>query len=71
MEEIKIKQIEVFGRRFEIIKSSFRNPCNECELLYNCRDKGGTFIYNFVHKILHNLNVLNLKMLNNRRLWQY
>ena len=47
MEEIKIKQIEVFGRCFEIIKSSFKNPCNECELLYNCRDKGGTFIYDF------------------------
>ena len=47
MEEIKIKQIEVFGRCFEIIKSSFKNPCNECELLYNCRDKGAGFISDF------------------------
>ena len=47
MEEIKIKQIEVFGRRFEIIKSSFRNPCNECELYNNCYDESGTFIADF------------------------
>ena len=47
MEEIKIKQIEVFGRRFEIIKSSFKNPCNECELYNNCHDIGGGFISAF------------------------
>ena len=54
MEEIKIKQIKVFGKRFEIIKSSFRNPCNECELLYNCHDKSGEFIYNFCSQNLTN-----------------
>ena len=47
MEEIKIKQIEVFGRCFEIIKSSFRNSCNECELYNNCHDKSGKFISDF------------------------
>ena len=47
MGEIKVKQIEVFGRIFEIIKSSFRNSCNECELYNNCCDKSGTFIYDF------------------------
>ena len=54
MGEIKIKQIEVVGRRFKIIESSFRNLCNECELLYNCRDKGGTFIYDFCSQNLTN-----------------
>ena len=54
MEEIKIKQIEVFDRCFKIIESSFRNPCNECELLYNCRDKGGAFIYDFCSQHLTN-----------------
>ena len=47
MEEIRIKQIEVFGRCFEIIKSSFRNSCNECELYNNCCDKSGKFITDF------------------------
>ena len=47
MEEIKVKQIEVFGRIFEIIKSSFRNSCNECELYNNCCDKSGKFISDF------------------------
>ena len=51
MEKIKIKQIEVFGRRFEIIKSSFRNPCNECELYNNCHDIGVGLYPIFVHKI--------------------
>ena len=44
MGKIKIKQIEVFGRCFEIIKSSFKNPCNECELYNNCHGIGGGFI---------------------------
>ena len=44
MEEIKIKQIEVFGRCFEIIKSSFKNPSNECELYNNSHGIGGGFI---------------------------
>ena len=47
MGEIRIKQIEVFGRRFEIIKSSFRNSCNECELYNNCHDESGKFISDF------------------------
>ena len=54
MEEIKIKQIEVFGRRFEIIKSSFKNPCNECELYNNCHDIGGGFISDFCSQHLTN-----------------
>ena len=54
MEEIKVKQIEVFGRLFEIIKSSFRNSCNECELLHNCHDKGGDFIFDFCSQNLTN-----------------
>ena len=54
MEEIKIKQIEVFGRCFEIIKSSFRNPCNECELYNNCCDKSGIFIADFCSQHLTN-----------------
>ena len=54
MEEIKIKQIEVFGRRFEIIKSSFRNPCNECELYNNCHGIGGGFISDFCSQHLTN-----------------
>ena len=52
MGEIRIKQIEVFGRRFEIIKSSFRNPCNECELYNNCCDKSGKFITDFCSRNL-------------------
>ena len=47
MGEIRIKQIEVFGRCFKIIKSSFKNPCNECELYNNCHDIGGGFISDF------------------------
>ena len=47
MGEIRIKQIEVFGRFFEIIKSSFRNPCTECELYNNCHDINSMFISNF------------------------
>ena len=54
MGEIKVKQIEVFGRLFEIIKSSFRNQCNECELYNNCCDKSGEFIYNFCSQNLTN-----------------
>ena len=54
MGEIRIKQIEVFGRIFKIIKSSFRNPCNECELYNNCHDKSGTFIYDFCSQNLTN-----------------
>ena len=54
MEEIKVKQIEVFGRCFEIIESSFKNPCNECELLYNCNDKRGVFIHVFCSQNLTN-----------------
>ena len=52
MGEIRIKQIEVFGRRFEIIKSSFRNSCNECELYNNCCDKSGKFITDFCSRNL-------------------
>ena len=47
MGEIRIKQIEVFERCFEIVKSSFRNPCNECELYNNCHDINGKFISDF------------------------
>lgn len=47
MGEIRIKQIEVFGRCFKIIKSSFKNQCNECELYHNCHDIGGGFISEF------------------------
>ena len=47
MGEIRIKQIEVSGRCFKIIKSSFKNPCNECELYKNCHDIGGGFISEF------------------------
>ena len=54
MGEIRIKQIEVFGRRFEIIKSSFKNPCNECELYNNCHDIGGGFISDFCSQHLMN-----------------
>ena len=47
MEEIRIKQIEISGRHFKIIKSSFKNACNECELLSACQDKCGKFIADF------------------------
>ena len=54
MGEIRIKQIEVFGRFFEIIKSSFRNPCNECELYNNCHDTSGGFISEFcLQNLIH------------------
>ena len=52
MEEIKVKQIEISGRLFNIIKSSFRNACNECELLAACLDKNSKFIVDFCSKNL-------------------
>ena len=54
MEEIKVKQIEISGRLFNIIKSSFRNACNECELLTACEDKYGKFITDFCTQNLTN-----------------
>ena len=54
MGEIRIKQIEVFGRCFEIVKSSFRNPCNECELYNNCYDINDMFISDFCSQHLTN-----------------
>ena len=54
MGEIRIKQIEVFGRCFKIVKSSFKNPCNECELYNNCHDIGGEFISEFcLQNLIH------------------
>ena len=54
MGEIRIKQIEVFGKCFKIIKSSLRNSCNECELYNNCHDIGGGFISDFCSQHLTN-----------------
>ena len=54
MEEIKVKQIEISGRLFNIIKSSFRNACNECELLAACEDKRGKVIVDFCKQNLTN-----------------
>ena len=52
MKEIRIKQIEISGRRFEVIKSSSKNACINCELLDACQDKRSKFIVDFCSKNL-------------------